>query len=83
MTSCSGKLSRMKTFIKAKLKKLDVQTNINKYIVAVNITVYNIISKLISFKIIILTWRRKFNNEIQTLEICFKYLETMAQIGSE
>ena len=73
----------MKTFIKAKLKKLDVQTNINKYIVAVNITVYNIISKLISFKIIILTWRRKFNNEIQTLEICFKYLETMAQIGSE
>ncbi len=64
MTSCSGKLLRMKTFIKAKLKKLDVQTNINKYIVAVNITVYNIISKLISFKIIILTWRRKFNKEI-------------------
>ena len=35
--------TRMKTFIKTKLKKSDDQTNIDKYrIVAANITEYNI-----------------------------------------
>ncbi len=37
----------MTTFIKANLKNLDNQTNINKYRVAANITNYHIISKLI------------------------------------
>ena len=37
----------MITFIKAKLKKTDDQTNIDKYRVAVNITEYQIISRLI------------------------------------
>ncbi len=43
----------MKTFIKAKLKKSDDPTNINKYRLAVNITEYNIILKLIFQRIII------------------------------
>ena len=34
----------MTSFIKAKLKKLDDQTNIDKYSVAANITEYYIIS---------------------------------------
>ncbi len=40
----------MTTVIKAKLKKSDDQTNIHKYIVAANVTKYNIISKLIMGK---------------------------------
>ena len=36
----------MTTFIKAKLKKSDDQTNIDKYRVAANITEYHIISIL-------------------------------------
>ena len=36
----------MKTYIKAKLKKSDDQTNIDKYRVAANITEYHIISRL-------------------------------------
>ncbi len=40
-------------FIKAKLKKSDDQTNIDEYSVAPNITECNIISKLISLRIII------------------------------
>ena len=43
----------MTTLIKAKLKKSDVQTNIDKYRVAANITEYHIISKLIFLRIII------------------------------
>ena len=43
----------MTTFIKAKLKKSDDQTNIDKYRVAANITEYQIISKLIFLRIII------------------------------
>ena len=43
----------MTTFIKNKFKKSDNQTNIDKYRVAVNITEYNIISKLIFLRIII------------------------------
>ena len=34
-------IARMITFIKAKLKKSDDQTNINKYRVAANITEYH------------------------------------------
>ena len=41
------------TFIKAKLKKSDDQTNIDKYRVTANITEYNTISKLIFLRIII------------------------------
>ncbi len=43
----------MTTFIKAKLKKSDDQTNCDKYRVATNITEYYIISKFIRLKIII------------------------------
>ena len=43
----------MTTFIKAKLKKANDQTNIDKYRVAANITEYHIISKLIFLRIII------------------------------
>ena len=43
----------MTTFIKTKFNKSDDQTNIDKYIVAANITGYHIILKLI-FLIIIL-----------------------------
>ena len=43
----------MTTFIKTKFKKSDNQTNIDKYKVAANITVYHIISKLIFLRIII------------------------------
>ena len=39
--------TRMTTFIKAKLKKSDDQTNIDKYKGAANATEYHIISKLI------------------------------------
>ncbi len=39
------KQTRMTTFIKAKLKKSDDQTNIDKYRVAANITEYHMISK--------------------------------------
>ena len=44
----------MTTFIKAKLKKSDDQTNIDKYRVVANITEYHIISKSIFPTIIIL-----------------------------
>ncbi len=37
----------MTTFIKSKLKKLNDQTNIDEYRVTVNITEYQIISRLI------------------------------------
>ena len=43
----------MTTFMKAKFKKSDDQTNIDKYRVAANITEYHIISKLIFLRIII------------------------------
>ena len=43
----------MTTFIKAQLKKSDNQTNVDKYRVAVNITEYHIISKLIFLRLII------------------------------
>ena len=43
----------MTTFRKAKLKKSDEQTNIDKYRVAANITEYHILSKLIFRSIII------------------------------
>ena len=43
----------MTTFIKAKIKKSDDQTDIDKYRVAANITEYHIISKLIFLRIII------------------------------
>ena len=43
----------MITIIKAKLKKSDDQTNIDRYRVAANITKYHIISKLIFLRIII------------------------------
>ena len=43
----------MTTFIKAKLKKSDYQTNIDEYRVAVNITEYNTTSKLLFLRIII------------------------------
>ncbi len=36
----------MATFIKAKLRKLDEQTNIDNYRLAVNITEYHIISNI-------------------------------------
>ena len=41
----------MTTFIKAKLKKSDDQTNIDRYIIIANITEYHIISKLIFLRI--------------------------------
>ena len=40
----------MTTFIKAKLKKSDDQTIIDKYRVAANITGYHILSKLVLLK---------------------------------
>ncbi len=43
----------MTTFIKAKLKKADDQTKIDKYREAANITEYHIVSKLIFLRIII------------------------------
>ena len=43
----------MTTSTKAKFKKSDDKTNINKYRVAANITEYHIISKLIFLTIII------------------------------
>ncbi len=43
----------MTTFIDAKIKKLDDQTNIDKYRVAADITEFHIISKLILQRIII------------------------------
>ena len=46
-------LTRMATFIKAKLKKSDDQTNIGNYRVAANITEYHVISKLFSLRIMI------------------------------
>ena len=45
-------LTRMTTFIKAKLEKSDDQANIEKYRVAANITEYHNISKLIFLRII-------------------------------
>ena len=39
-------VTRMSTFIKAKLRKSDPLPNIDKYRVAANITEYHIISKL-------------------------------------
>ena len=45
--------TRMTTFIKTKFKISDDQTNIDKYRLAVNITVYHIISKLSLQRIII------------------------------
>ncbi len=45
--------TRMTTFIKAKLKKSDDQTNIDKYRVAENITEYHCKSILIILRIII------------------------------
>ena len=46
--------TRMITFVEAKLKKSDDQTNIDKYrVAAANITEYHIISKLIFLRIII------------------------------
>ena len=47
----------MITFTKAKLKKSDDQTNIDKYRVSANITEYPIISKLIFLKIIIIKFK--------------------------
>ena len=49
----STKRTRMTTFIKAKLKNSDDQTNIDKYRVAPNITEYIILSKLIFLRITI------------------------------
>ena len=46
-------ITRMTTFIKTKFKKLDDQTNTDKYRVAANITKYHIISKLIFLRLII------------------------------
>ncbi len=45
--------NEMITFIKAKFKKLDDPTNIDKYRVAANVTEYQIISKLIFLRIAI------------------------------
>ena len=45
--------TRMTTFIKTKFKISDDQTNIDKYRLTANITVYHIISKLILQRIII------------------------------
>ena len=45
--------TRMPIFVKAKLKKSDDQTNIDKYRVAPNVTEYHIISKFIFLRIII------------------------------
>ncbi len=39
--------TRMTTFIKTKIKKSNDQTKIDKYIIAVNITDYHIVLKLI------------------------------------
>ena len=46
----------MKTFIKTKFKISEDQTNIDKYRLAANITVYHIISKLILQRIIIINF---------------------------
>ncbi len=46
-------ITRMTTFIKTKFKISDDQTNIDKYRLAANNTVYHIISKLILQRIII------------------------------
>ena len=43
----------MTTIIKTKFKKLDEQTNIDKYVVAANITEYHIKSKIIFLRSII------------------------------
>ena len=55
----------MTTFIKAKLKKSDDQTNIKKYRVAANITEHHIITKLIFQRIIIL----KFMKNMQLFHV--------------
>ena len=64
----------MTTFIKAKLKKSDYQMNIDKNRVAVNITEYHIILKLIFLRIIIpkfvmiqLFHVKKFFNNVKNL----------------
>ncbi len=46
-------ITRMTTFIKAKLKKSVAQSNIDKYRVAANVTKYHIISKLMFRRIIV------------------------------
>ena len=43
----NGRLTRMTTFMKTKFKISEDKTNIDKYRLAVNITEYHIISKLI------------------------------------
>ena len=57
---------KMITFIKAKLKKLEDQTNIDQTRVAAMITEYHIISKLIFLRIII----PKFMKKITSCEKC-------------
>ena len=47
------------TFIKAKLKKSDNQTDIDKYRVAANITEYHNLSTLIFLRIIIANFMKK------------------------
>ncbi len=49
---CKMKKTRMTTFIKEMLKKLDDQTKIYKYRVAANMTEYHIVPKLILLRII-------------------------------
>ncbi len=46
-------ITRMTTFVKAKLKKSDDRTNNDKYRIAANITEYHVISKLVLLRIII------------------------------
>ncbi len=50
----NDRLTRIKTFIKAKLNRAVVHTNVEKYKVAVNITEYHMLSRLIFFRVIIL-----------------------------
>ena len=49
----------MTIFVKARFKKSDDQSNIDKYRVAANITEYHIISKLIFLKVIIPKFMKK------------------------
>ncbi len=51
--------TRLTKFIKAKVKKLEAKTNIDKYRVAANITEYHIASKLIFLRLIIQNFMKK------------------------
>ncbi len=83
--------TRMTTFIKMKFKVSDDQTNIDKYRLAVNITEYHIMSKLILQQIIITNFcgpvshlRESIISDLEsTSNFQVKEEEKIIQIGPE